>query len=123
MGVYVGGRFNYFLGKTEETPPSKVTVGMMWFGVEGGYELKFDQIFVRPYVGLGLARAHAEVCIQSMCGDGTSESKFSVVPGVAAGYSFGPAFVYVDPHYYVVFADSVGDASALGIGGGVGMAF
>lgn len=62
MKVYVGGTFVYHLGTSVDVGGGQsVTVNVMMFGAEGGYELAAGPVIVRPYAGLGLAVAKESV--------------------------------------------------------------
>ena len=98
QGVYLGGLFNYFLGETNEFRLAGVETEAgfdAWFLMfDGGYDIGLSRAFVlRPSLALGLATAHAEVCVR---GPGTpdgctsdSNSEFEAALGGNAIFDAG----------------------------------
>ncbi len=121
---YVGGTFIYHLGKSETVGNMKTSVGVMYYGVEAGYPIPMGGINVMPYLGLGQAKAHAEVCISSVCGAAESTAEIYASPGVAITTT-GKIFFGADVRYTRVLTGEgdKGKASAPGVFGTVGMSF
>jgi hypothetical protein len=112
--IYVGGTLVYHLGdkKTQTVPflgELEQKLSMMYYGVEGGYELAAGPVALRPFLGLGQASFKAEVM-----GVSASTSKMAFWPGVTVMYPLGSAFVGADARYVIVMGgDEVKDANAL----------
>ncbi len=98
--LYVGGTFIYHLGKSQESGTGaysyKTSVGMQYYGVEGGYNIAAGGMTIRPYLGLGQAKPHAEVCIGSVCGSGEYKSEIYIAPGAAFLFDLGSVFAGAD---------------------------
>lgn len=67
--VWLGGTFDYFLGIDESLTPTVTGKFRTWnAGGEVGYELAVtDGLWLRPYLGFGLARA-----VETICGPGVT---------------------------------------------------
>jgi opacity protein-like surface antigen len=129
MGLYVGARFDYFFGGSQDVPGvASVSYGIWNLMAEAGYDIGIgDSMLVRPQLGLGLATAHGETCITNplvggqVC-DSSSEGKFAVAPGGTFLYNLGGPFVGATLRYEHVFVDN-GNADGLLINATGGMAF
>jgi hypothetical protein len=67
--VYLGGQFDYFLGDSDEVSlgGARITSSAhLWMiSAEGGYDFGLTpSLVVRPFGGLGVAHAGAEVCTE-----------------------------------------------------------
>ncbi len=92
MKVYVGGTFVYHLGTSVDVGAGQsVSVNIMMFGAEGGYELAAGPVIVRPYAGLGLAVVKVSepaitVAGVTAGGGSASDSRVYFAPGVTVLY-------------------------------------
>jgi hypothetical protein len=125
-GVYLGGRFDYFLGGSEDTFSGELSVNIWQLMGEVGYDVRLGpEAALRPKLGLGVASVRSESCISMMdvssCG-GDTESKFAVAPGAQLLYSLGLVFISADARFNHVFVDDVNVDGFL-LGAGVGAAF
>src|SRR6185436_2678925 len=111
MGVYVGGRFDYFFGDSI----GNGNIGIWNLMAEGGYDIGIGpSMVIRPQLGLGLANVHAKVCF-SLGGPETcasaSDSYFTAAPGAFFFYDFGGPFIDAGLRFQHVFHDT-GNGSA-----------
>ncbi len=69
--VWLGGSFDYFLGADEARGPTITDKFRTWnAGGEVGYELALaERLWLRPYLGFGLARADETVCGPGVSGE------------------------------------------------------
>jgi hypothetical protein len=106
FGLYVGGTFVWHTGESKETDlgGSKVksSLGIYYYGVELGYGIAAGPVEIMPFLGLGGAAFHAEVCVDSVCGAGDSESKTYLSPGAQLLYPLGGFFLGADARYVMV---------------------
>lgn len=129
--LYVGGTFVYHLGKSQEAGTGafavKSTVGMQYYGVEAGYNIASGGMTIRPYLGLGQAKPHAEVCVGSVCSSGDYKSEIYIAPGAAFLFNVGTSmFAGVDARMVRIMTGDgdKGKASSLpSVFGTVGMNF
>jgi hypothetical protein len=118
---YAGGRFTYFLGKSEDFPGNRSLSLKIWTLVaEAGYQFEWDAIRLRPYVGLGIADGMGSVTVGTQS---VSDSTFyfSIQPGAVFEYSFsGPApgvFIGADIHLSLPTGSNTQGIVFLGTGG------
>lgn len=90
-GVYIGGMFDYFIGVSETLMSTGTSISQeahMWdIGAEGGFDFALtDAVMVRPFLGLGIAEASAQVCMDAvggpMCVSGSASDSFIEVGGL-----------------------------------------
>lgn len=115
MNVYLGGTFVYHFGKSESTAFGDASSKVLYFGVEGGYDIEAGPVLVRPFLGLGDAIVHGNTvtCIgfggigcASVSG---SSGYFALWPGAAVFYPLDDFFVGGDARVLIVTS---GDSSA-----------
>lgn len=127
MNLYLGGLFEYYLGATEDLPGGEVSANIYQFVFEGGYDIALGPTAViRPVLGLGYSTVSVESCVEipgfaSGCND-NSESDFAIAPGAVALLDFGSVFGTASARYNHIFVED-GNADAILLGVGVGMAF
>lgn len=108
--IYLGARFMFFLGDSVDAPGAEASFNVMTIGIEGGYDLVFDKLTVRPELGLGLAVASSESTI-SIFGmtstvDGSSTDLY-LAPGVSILYDISDSiFIGGNLSIPLVFASS-----------------
>lgn len=97
MGVYIGGRFVYYLGEDD--------VNVWELGVEGGYNVVMDKLTIRPEIGLGLA--NIGISVATPIGTVSDSSTYlSIAPGAALLYDVSEnMYVGADARFQLVFAD------------------
>lgn len=69
---YAGGTFIYHLGDSARVGSVETSLNYSMLGGEFGYDVMFDQVTIRPYLGLGAAIVTGEVCESALarsCGD------------------------------------------------------
>ena len=109
--IYAGGTFLYDLGTSTDVTiggrPGSLSAKMFTITAEGGYQFEWvDRFRLRPYLGLGIARASISASFsngQEIPQLSDSAVYFAVQPGVVFEYSFfgaapGP-FVGIDEHF------------------------
>lgn len=79
---YVGGTFIYHLGDSQSADAlgariAEVTANYVMLGGEVGYDLLFDQVTIRPYLGLGANIVNVD-CEPDVCGRSDAELYFSL---------------------------------------------
>jgi hypothetical protein len=130
MNLYLGGLFEYYLGATEEAPGVEASANIYQIMFEGGYDIALgDTAVIRPVFGLGYSTVNSEYCLEfdvpgfeaSGCED-TSQSELAIAPGAVALLDFGSVFGTASARYNHIFVEE-GNADAILLGVGVGMAF
>jgi hypothetical protein len=134
--LYIGGTFIYHLGSSQDYGTSilgdeSVKFGIYYFGAEVGYDLYLGPVILRPMAGIGLATAHASVCLGGTCASGTGSSNLYIAPGAVLMFPVTSSiFIGADVRYLIVTGSSYTDqngatdsASALSFFGTVGMKF
>lgn len=105
MGVYLGARFDYFLGDSNTTAGIDSSVNIYQFGLEVGYDLGLaPELVLRPQLGLGLGTAAFEASGSSFgvsVDSSDSQSGLAITPGVAALYDMGGFHLRFDLRYNV----------------------
>jgi len=123
MGLYVGGRFEYFLGESQ----GNSNFGIWNLMAEGGYDIGIgENMVIRPQLGLGMANVHAKVCVAFLGPEqcfSNSDSYFSAAPGAFFMYSFGGPFIDAGLRFQHIFHDGTGSGDGLLLNVGGGMAF
>jgi hypothetical protein len=124
-GVYLGGMFDYFIGEHQTLSMGGTNVtadAHMWdIGAEGGFDFSLtDTVMVRPFLGLGIAEASAEVCMDAVggptCISGSNSDTFIEVGGLI-NYVSGQLMFGGDVRLLAA------EGSSLVIGGHVGWLF
>jgi len=113
--IYLGPRFVYYLGASQNTGFGKVTANIWELGLEGGYDLQVaDKFVLRPMLGLGIASFHTSLKVSGISGGITgapisgsgSKSYFQLAPGIAALYDLSEsAFIGLDARFGIVFGN------------------
>jgi hypothetical protein len=87
--IFLGARFVYYLGETEEIPALgiEVSANVMELGIEGGYDIAAGPVIIRPGLGLGLAIASIEGSAPAITGTADAESESFTNPYIALGAS------------------------------------
>jgi hypothetical protein len=72
-GIYLGGLFDYFIGQSQSATNGGTTLtasAHLWqIGFEGGFDFALtDVLMVRPFLGVGIAEASGDVCIDQIGG-------------------------------------------------------
>jgi hypothetical protein len=123
--VYVGGLFDYFFGRSQESILGGNAVSArLWLAqAEGGYDLGLaDWIVLRPKIGLGVARLSGQACYPVSAADEVCESsgelRFAASGGAEALVDLG--ILFVAPEARFTFIDQ---ASGVFVGAGAGAAF
>jgi hypothetical protein len=118
MNLYLGGTFVYHLGGSRSTPAGDYSINVLYFGVEGGYDIEAGPIVVRPYLGLGDAIGSStvpQVCLGPFgcVGGSVSSGSFALWPGAAVLYPMDSLFFGGDLRFLIPTDNS--DATALSI--------
>ena len=93
--LYLGGRFAYHLGTSEEVRTTDLTlvdvsVSLWEFGAEAGYDFHvLERLIVRPSVILGIASFITSTELLGQSGSG-SDAKFLLSLGASALYDITP---------------------------------
>jgi hypothetical protein len=127
MNVYLGATFVYHFGFSESTPEGDVSGNILYFGVEGGYDIEAGPVLVRPYLGLGDVIGSVTIPTVSspflnIAGGTTSEGHFGLWPGGTVLYPIDNFFVGGDLRYLIV-TGSDAHFNAFGIFATGGMKF
>lgn len=109
--VYVGGTFVYHFGSTYDTTFGKASQSVLYFGVEGGYEMEAGPVLVRPYLGLGDMIGSSSIpptCAPTIgcIGGDTSFGSFVFWPGATVLYPLDDFFVGGDARFAIVTSQS-----------------
>lgn len=111
MNLYLGGTFVYHFGGSQNILGADVSFNMLYFGVEGGYDIEAGPVIVRPYLGLGDVIGYGsipQVCAFGVCAGGgsASSSAFGLWPGVAVLYPIDNFFVGGDTRFVIATGDN-----------------
>jgi hypothetical protein len=121
--IYVGGTIVYHLGQTKDDKGVKYEGGVLYPGVEAGYELGVGPVLLRPYAGVG----YVAVKLKASAGPSeldASASKLGFWPGATVIYPMERYFLGVDLRYVIVpSVDRGGNANALSFFGTGGVHF
>jgi hypothetical protein len=121
--IYLGGTIVYHLGQSKDDKGVKYEGGVLYPGIEGGYELGVGPVLLRPYAGVGF------VAVKLKASAGASEldasaSKIGFWPGATVIYPMDRYFLGADLRYVIVpSVDRGGNANALSFFGTGGMHF
>jgi hypothetical protein len=115
-GIYVGGQFLFFVGESESTGEGALAVdesaNIVSLGLEGGYNLRFDPVIVRPLLSMGVAWTN-----QTLGEAGTDISAVYFAPGVTVIYPIKQFFVGGDTRLWLITGDTRTGLSFLATGG------
>lgn len=110
--IYLGARFMFFLGDSEEVTVGATTIetsaNLMTIGAEAGYDIELSDrgITLRPEVTLGLAIAGGEASDGAGGMIDASSNNFYVAPGVSLLACLGTnVFTGLDVQVPFIFAD------------------
>lgn len=72
-GIYIGGMFDYFMGESQTQTLGGTSLSVsahLWdIGVEGGFDFALTPVLmVRPFLGLGIATATGDICMDQVGG-------------------------------------------------------
>jgi hypothetical protein len=72
-GIYLGGIFDYFIGESQSVIMGGTSItadAHMWdIAAEGGFDFALTEtVMIRPFIGLGIAEASAEICTDQIGG-------------------------------------------------------
>jgi hypothetical protein len=121
--IYLGGTIVYHVGQSKDEKGVKYEGGVLYPGVEAGYELGVGPVLLRPYAGAGF------VSVKLKATSGGSEldasgSKLGFWPGATVIYPMDRYFLGVDLRYVIVpSVDRGGNANALSFFGTGGIHF
>jgi opacity protein-like surface antigen len=112
--LYLGGSFDYFFGESETNAAElEQSTSVLQVMARAGYDVGIGPVTLRPQLGLGLARSHADF------GDiSASESDFALAPGAEFIFGLGVLSLSAEANYNVIFAgdkDQVSNAWILGL--------
>jgi hypothetical protein len=100
--IYLGARFIYYLGDSEDIPATAFTPAMetsvnIWeLGIEGGYDVDAGGITIRPGLGVGIASVSVDAG-----GLSASETYLMLAPGVG----IHSIFLGLDVRFQLIFGD------------------
>jgi len=117
--IYLGARFVYYLGESEEVGPVEVSVNLWELGIEGGYDIAAGPVIIRPGLGLGIAGFSADL---GPAGDASDTNPY-IALGSSILYDIDEQFfIGGDARIQIVIGDN-GDGTALIILANGGMRF
>lgn len=118
--LYLGARFMFFLGESEDVTIAGETIEMssnlMTIGAEVGYDLELSDrgITLRPEIGLGLALSSGEGADTAGNMVDTSSTDFYVAPGASLLFCLGTnVFTGLNVQVPIVFAEELGTGLTL----------
>lgn len=125
--IFLGARFVYYLGESEEAGGVEVSANIIELGIEGGYDIPVGPVIIRPGLGLGLAIASVSADVPSILGTAGAIDETYTNPYLALGASVlydvtDQFFIGGDMRLQFVFGDN-GDGTALIILANGGMRF
>src|SRR5690349_11911109 len=126
--IFLGARFVYYLGETEEAGGYEASVNIWELGLEGGYDIAAGPVIIRPGLGLGIASFNLSAELPGVFGTGNMTVDDSEInPYFALGGSVlydidDTFFIGGDLRLKIVIGDN-GDGKALTIFANGGMRF
>jgi len=121
--IYLGARFIYYLGDSEDapatmfTPATEASINIWELGIEGGYDVAAGPLTIRPGLGLGIASVSFD-----FLGASASETEFFIAPGVSFLYDVTDSvFVGLDVRLQLILAEET--IKGLPLFANVGMRF
>lgn len=119
--VYLGGAFVYHLGTSTKLFDTKTSVTTLYPSFEGGYDLRFGRLLVRPYGGLAYVVSTMTSKYRGLSESATVSSP-AIYPGCVLTYDIPDSSVFVGGDARLMFnLDSGG--SAFAAFGSAGMRF
>ncbi len=121
MGLFIGGRLDYFFGGSEDVPGGEVSANVYQLLAEVGYDIGLSpDLVVRPKLGVGFGTVGAELCMSGgSCTDQDAKTGLALNPGAGILYSFGSVFLDADLRYNMLLKDDTQNGIILGVGAGV----
>jgi hypothetical protein len=120
-GIYLGGRFDYFFGGSDEAAGLEVSLNIYQFLFEAGYDVGLTpNMVLRPKLGVGLGWGSAEACMDGVCADDESDTELALSPGANFLVELDPVYLNFDARYNAVMSDPEA-IEAFVIGAGVGL--
>jgi hypothetical protein len=125
--IFLGARFVYYLGSSEEIAGAEWTLNFWELGIEGGYDIAAGPVIIRPGLGLGIVNATIDIeaspLVASGFGGSTSETNPYLALGGSVLYDIDDTFfVGGDMRLQFVIGDN-GDGTGLIILANGGMRF
>jgi len=125
--IFLGARFVYYLGESEEVLGAEFSANLWELGIEGGYDIPVGPVIIRPGLGLGIANVSIDVEASPLVAAAGGGSASETNPYLALG---GSVLYDIDEQFFVggdmrlqfVFGDG-GDGTALIILANGGMRF
>jgi hypothetical protein len=119
--IYLGARFVYYIGESEEQAGFEASVNLWELGIEGGYDVAAGPVIIRPALGLGIA--NTSVTADSPLGGG-EVSNSSTDPYLSLG---GSVLYDIDAQFFIggemrlllVFGDADGEVLTILANGGM----
>jgi hypothetical protein len=123
--IFLGARFVYYLGESEEAGGFEASSNIWELGIEGGYDLAAGPVIIRPGVGLGLANFSVSAEFPDPFGTGTttvdeSEMYLYLALGCSVLYDIDDTFfIGGDLRFQIVMADESANALIILANGGM----
>jgi hypothetical protein len=121
--LYVGGTFIYHLGTSTPTPFGDASFSLFYPGAEVGYEIHAGPVWIRPYLGLGVAIARASfpavAVLGATAGGSTSDANIAVFPGATLTYNLTSQFFVGGDLRFLIVSNN----NSLGVFANGGMRF
>jgi hypothetical protein len=103
--IYLGARFVYYLGDSEESAGGEASMNAWELGLELGYDVDVGGAVIRPALGLGLENFAVDVDAGPVSVS-SSEMYFYLAPGVSALFDVSDdVFLGAEARFMLVFAD------------------
>jgi hypothetical protein len=122
--IFLGARFVYYLGESEEAGGFEASINIWELGIEGGYDIPAGPVVIRPGLGLGIANASISADLPPpLESQDVSETNPYIALGASVLYDINPEFfIGGDGRIQIVIGDN-GDGTALIILANGGMRF
>lgn len=118
---YLGGRFDYFFGGSDESSlGTEVSANFFELMLVGGYDIaSTERLVIRPQLGIGWLWTHGEVCSDGVCQNLEGDDEFVIAPGVRVLYNIvEPVYLTAELNYNNVFSERNVDGIVFGLGAG-----
>jgi hypothetical protein len=119
--VYLGAGFMYHFGTSTELLGFKVSSSAFYPSAEGGYDIRFGRMVVRPYGGLAVIFSSVSTSSPGLGEVALHSTSAGIYPGCAFTYDVPASSVFVGGDARILF--NLDGGSSFGAFGSAGMRF
>lgn len=107
--IYLGARFVYYLGSSEEVGGMDFGFNFWELGIEGGYDVDLGGAILRPGLGIGLANLAFDLPTVAGVDLSSSDMYLYIAPGVGVQFDVSDSiFLGLEARFKMVFGEDMG---------------